>query len=76
MSVAALGHARVDEPALGAADVAVALAAAGSTPGDFAVSLASDDVRDAALALALGIAPGSRPTSPLPWSWCPRSWAA
>lgn len=52
-SVAVLGHAGVDDPALGAADVAVALGAAGSTPGDFAVSLASDDVRDAALSLAL-----------------------
>jgi len=31
----------------------VALRAAGSTPGDFAVTLASDDVRDGALALAL-----------------------
>ena len=53
LSVAVLGHAGVDEAALGAADVAVALAAAGSTPGDFAITLASDDVRDAALALAL-----------------------
>jgi Cu+-exporting ATPase len=35
---------------LGAADVAVAVAAAGSTPRDFAITLASDDVRDAALA--------------------------
>jgi len=53
MSVAVLGHAGVDESALGAADVAVALRAAGSTPGDFGVCLASDDVRDGALALAL-----------------------
>jgi P-type Cu+ transporter len=53
MSVAVLGHAGVDDPALGAADVAVALRAAGSTPGDFGVCLASDDVRDGALALAL-----------------------
>ncbi len=52
-SVAVLGHAGIDDGALSAGDVAVALAAAGSTPGDFAVSLASDDVRDAALALAL-----------------------
>src|SRR6185295_11449552 len=52
-SVAVLGHAGIDDAALGAADVAVALGAAGSTPGDFAVSLASDDVRDAALSLAL-----------------------
>jgi Cu+-exporting ATPase len=53
MGVAVLGHASVDELALGAADVAVALRAAGSTPGDFAVTLASDDVRDGALSLAL-----------------------
>lgn len=53
MSVAVLGHATVDELALGAADVAVVLRAAGSTPGEFAVTLASDDVRDGALALAL-----------------------
>src|SRR5262249_14204082 len=53
MSVAVLGHAGVDDAALGAADVAVALRAAGSAPGDFAVSLASDDVRDGALGLAL-----------------------
>src|SRR5262249_37694258 len=52
-SVAVLGHSGADEMALGAADVAVALGAAGSTPGDFGVTLASDDVRDAALALAL-----------------------
>ena len=53
MSVAVLGHAGADDAALGAADVSVALGAAGSVPGDFAVVLASDDVRDAALSLAL-----------------------
>jgi P-type E1-E2 ATPase len=53
VSVAVLGHAGVDDGALGAADVAVALRAAGTTPGDFGVSLASDDIRDGALALAL-----------------------
>jgi P-type E1-E2 ATPase len=52
-SVAVLGHAGVDDGALGAADVSVALGAAGSPPGDFAISLASEDVRDAALSLAL-----------------------
>jgi Cu+-exporting ATPase len=52
-SVAVLGHAGVDDGALGAADVSVALGAAGSPPGDFAVALASEDVRDAALSLAL-----------------------
>jgi P-type E1-E2 ATPase len=51
--VAALGRPDLDSAVLGAADVAVALGAAGSSPGDWAVSLASDDVRDAALAIAL-----------------------
>ena len=53
MTVAVLGHAGVDDAALGAADVAVALGAAGSAPGDFGIALASDDVRDGALSLAL-----------------------
>ncbi|WP_437622781.1 HAD-IC family P-type ATPase [Sorangium sp. So ce1151] len=52
-SVAVLGHGGVDDAALGAADVSVALGAAGSAPADFSVVLASDDVRDAALSLAL-----------------------
>lgn len=52
-SVAVLGHAGIDDAALTAADVSVTLGAAGSAPGDFAISLASDDVRDAALSLAL-----------------------
>jgi P-type E1-E2 ATPase len=51
--VAVIGHAAGDDGALGAADVAVAMSAAGSTPGEWAVALASDDVRDAALALAI-----------------------
>jgi P-type E1-E2 ATPase len=51
--VSVLGHVATDDSALGAASVAVAMAAAGSTPGEWAVQLASDDVRDAALALAL-----------------------
>ncbi|MGD0523531.1 MAG: HAD-IC family P-type ATPase [Polyangiaceae bacterium] len=51
--VAVIGHAVGDDGALGAADVAVAMSAAGSTPGEWAVALASDDVRDAALALAI-----------------------
>jgi len=53
VSVAVLGRAPIDESSLGAADVAVALGAAGAAPGDFEVALASDDVRDAALSLAL-----------------------
>jgi P-type Cu+ transporter len=51
--VAVIGHASGDDGALGAADVAVAMGAAGSTPGEWAVALASDDVRDAAMALAI-----------------------
>lgn len=51
--VAALGHTSSDDGALGAADVAVAMEAAGHAPGEWAVSLASDDVRDAALSLTI-----------------------
>jgi Cu+-exporting ATPase len=51
--VAVLGHPATDDAALSAADVSVALGAAGSTPGEWSVSLASDDVRDAARALSL-----------------------
>jgi cation transport ATPase len=42
-----------DDAALGAADVAVAMRAAGLTPGEWAVALAGDDTRDAALALTI-----------------------
>lgn len=70
--VAVLGHPQDDDAALGAAQVSVALGAAGATPGEWAIALASDDVRDAAralsiavesrhrtkLAIALGLAPG------------------
>ncbi len=51
--VAALGHAASDDGALGAADVSIAMEAAGSAPGEWSVVLASDDVRDAALALTV-----------------------
>ena len=51
--VAALGHPASDDGALGAADVSVAMQAAGAAPGEWAVALASDDVRDAALALTI-----------------------
>ncbi len=51
--VAVIGHPASDDGALGAADVAVAMGAAGSTPGEWSVVVASDDVRDAALALAI-----------------------
>jgi P-type E1-E2 ATPase len=70
--VAVVGHPQRDDGSLGSADVAVAMGAAGSTPGEWAVALATDDVRDAAAALAiahtareraraaivLGVAPG------------------
>ncbi|MEJ7730923.1 MAG: HAD family hydrolase [Polyangiaceae bacterium] len=75
VSVAVLGHAGTDDEALGAADVPVALAAAGSTPGDFAVALASDDVRDAALSRHWRIAPAPRRRWPWRWQWC-RRWSA
>lgn len=51
--VAVLGHPDADDGALGAADVAVAMSAAGATPGEWSIVLASDDVRDAAFALKL-----------------------
>jgi len=51
--VAVVGHPSRDDGALGAADVAVAMGAAGSTPGEWGVALASDDVRDAARAIAI-----------------------
>jgi cation transport ATPase len=51
--VAVLGLPAGDDGALAAADVAVAMGAAGSTPGEWAVALAGDDVRDAAMALAI-----------------------
>jgi len=70
--VAVVGRPSVDENALAAGDVAVALDAAGSTMAEWATTLAGDDVRDAArslvmarssrararTALALGVAPG------------------
>ncbi len=52
-TVAVLGHTPYDDDALQAADAAVVFAAVGRERDDFAVSLVSDDVRDAALALAL-----------------------
>jgi cation transport ATPase len=51
--VAVLGHPARDDAALGAADVSVAMSAAGAAPGEWTVALASDDVRVGALALAL-----------------------
>lgn len=51
--VAALGHPSSDDGALGAADVSIAMGAAGAAPGEWSIALASDDVRDAALALSI-----------------------
>jgi Cu+-exporting ATPase len=51
--VAVLGHPAADDSALSAADVSVALDAAGASPGEWAVALASDDVRAAAEALTV-----------------------
>lgn len=71
-TVAMVGRLGEDEAALSAADVAIVLEAAGSAVGDWSVTLASDDVRDAAdglvaarrarlharAAMFLGLAPG------------------
>ena len=53
--VAVVGHPDADGGALGAAEVSVALGAAGASPGEWGVALASHDVRDAARALAIAI---------------------
>jgi len=58
--VAVIGYPAIDDGPLGAADVAVAMAAAGSTPGEWAVALAGDQLRDAALALTIPRAAGER----------------
>ena len=51
--VATIGHPSSDDGALGAADVSIAMGAAGAAPGEWSVALASDDVRDASLALTI-----------------------
>src|SRR5690606_36075825 len=51
--VAVAGHSPMDDVALGAADVSIALQAAGSTTSEWSIQLASDDVRDAAYAIRL-----------------------
>jgi len=53
LTVAVLGHPRTDESALSAAHVAVAMPAQGGASGEWGVMLASDDVRDGALAISL-----------------------
>jgi P-type Cu+ transporter len=83
--IAVIGRPQTDDGALGAADVSVALGAAGSTPGEWSVSLASDDVRDAAkalslakeardrskVALVLGVAPGILAALAVGWGLVP-----
>ncbi|MCU0685178.1 MAG: HAD family hydrolase [Polyangiaceae bacterium] len=51
--VAVVGRPSADGALLGAADVSVALQSAGSPSNEWSVATASDDVRDAALALAI-----------------------
>jgi Cu+-exporting ATPase len=83
--VAVIGHPVTDDAALGATDVSVALGAAGATPGEWSVSLASDDVRDAAralslarearerakIAMALGVTPGILAALAVAWGVMP-----
>jgi P-type E1-E2 ATPase len=52
-TVAVLGRSPVDDAALAAADVSVALDSAGVSAAEWSVQLASDDVRDGAFALRL-----------------------
>ena len=51
--VAVIGRSPMDDSALAAADVSIALSAAGSSTAEWSVQLASDDVRDAAYAVRL-----------------------
>ena len=51
--VAVVGRSPTDDSALAAADVSIALSAAGSSTAEWNVQLASDDVRDAAYAVRL-----------------------
>ena len=53
VTVAVIGHPRSDEAALSASDVAVAMPSVGGGPGEWGVTLASDDVRHGALAISL-----------------------
>lgn len=52
-TVAVVGQSPVDDAALSAADVSIALAAAGSSSAEWSVELASDDVRDAASSIRI-----------------------
>jgi P-type Cu+ transporter len=51
--VAVVGRPAADEAVMAAANVGVAMSAAGAAPGRWEVALASDDVRDGALAISL-----------------------
>ena len=53
VTVAVLGNPRTDEAAMSAADVPVAMPSLGGASGEWGVMLASDDVRDGALAISL-----------------------
>jgi cation transport ATPase len=53
VTVAVLGSPRTDEAAMSAADVPVAMPSVGGASGEWGVMLASDDVRDGALAISL-----------------------
>lgn len=52
-SVAVIGKSPIDDGALSAADLSVALLSAGSTTAEWAVQLASDDIKEAAYAIRL-----------------------
>lgn len=52
-SVAVIGHSPLDDPAFATASVSVALSSAGTASSEHDIELASDDLRDAALAIAL-----------------------
>jgi P-type E1-E2 ATPase len=53
VSVAVIGKSPIDDQALSASDVSVALCSAGATTSEWSVQLVSDDVRDAAYAIRL-----------------------
>lgn len=52
-SVAVIGTSPIDDAALSAADISVALRSAGSTTAEWSVQLASDDIKEAAFAIRL-----------------------
>lgn len=52
-SVAVIGRSPIDDGALSAADLSVALLSAGSTTAEWSVQLASDDIKEAAYAIRL-----------------------